>query len=145
MYFRYSDKRGFTLIEIMIVVCIIGILTALAIPRFMTATTKTKQSEAKLILKQIYVNQRTYLQQAGQYHVPGGDASKDNPDAFSEIWIQIMEDADYVYSITSTDPNRDFLATATANIDDDEVDDVWTMDQDGNLVNSTNDIVEDGT
>ncbi|MFQ5454490.1 MAG: type IV pilin protein, partial [Candidatus Zixiibacteriota bacterium] len=47
---RYSKNRGFTLIELMIVVVIIGILAALAIPRFMQTTTKTKQSEAKLIL-----------------------------------------------------------------------------------------------
>ncbi|MCK4273212.1 prepilin-type N-terminal cleavage/methylation domain-containing protein, partial [bacterium] len=43
---RFHNRRGFTLIELMIVVVIIGILAALAIPRFMQATTKSKQSEA---------------------------------------------------------------------------------------------------
>ncbi len=142
MRFFGSDKRGFTLIELMIVVCIIGILTALAIPRFMTASTKSKQSEAKLILKQIYVNERTYRQQGGQYYIPGGVASKDSPMAFAMIWIEIMDDARYSYQITSGDPSTGFLATATGNIDDDDVDDIWTIDQDGILQNTTDDTQE---
>ena len=38
-------------------------LAALAIPRFMQATVKSKQSEAKQILKQIYTMQRAYRQE----------------------------------------------------------------------------------
>jgi type IV pilus assembly protein PilE len=65
------QKRGFTLIELMIVVVIIGILAAMAIPRFMKATTKSKQSEAKLILKQIYTMQRAYRQMYDTYACHG--------------------------------------------------------------------------
>lgn len=138
---RIREHKGFTLIELMIVVVIIGVLAAMAIPRFMTASTKTKQSEAKLILKQIYVNERTYKQQAGGvYCVPAGAASAANPDAFAEIWVQIMPEARYTYSITSANPANQFLATATGNIDDDGTDDVWTIDQNGSLVNTTSDV-----
>ena len=54
MFTRLNQRRnqkGFTLIELMIVVVIIGILAALAIPRFMASTTRSKQSEAKEIEK----------------------------------------------------------------------------------------------
>jgi prepilin-type N-terminal cleavage/methylation domain-containing protein len=63
----HRDSKGFTLIELMIVVVIIGILEALAIPRFMRATTKAKQSEAKQILKQLYTMLRSYRQMYDTY------------------------------------------------------------------------------
>lgn len=140
---RSKNENGFTLIELMIVVVIIGILAAMAIPRFMEASTKAKQSEVKLIMKQIYVNQRTFRQQsaANTYYQPAGAASSATPQAFSELWIEIMDNCRYSFSIAAANDN--FLCTATGNIDDDDILDTWTIDQKGELLNTINDVGSD--
>ena len=102
----------------------------------MMATTKAKQSEGKAILKQIYVNQRAFRQASedNTYFLPAGPASKDNPRAFIEILIEIMPTAKYTYTIAGDATS--FVATATANLDDDPTMDIWTMDDGGQLVSA---------
>jgi type II secretion system protein G len=64
---KIRNTKGFTLIELMIVVVIIGILAALAIPRFSKASDRAKEKEADGILKQVYTLQQTYKAQNGVY------------------------------------------------------------------------------
>jgi prepilin-type N-terminal cleavage/methylation domain-containing protein len=61
------NNKGFTLIELMIVVVIIGILAALAIPRFSQASDRAKEKEADGILKQVHTMQQAYRAQHGAW------------------------------------------------------------------------------
>jgi len=57
-----KNKKGFTLIELMIVVAIIGILAAIAIPAFVKYLKQTKTSEAGLNLKTLGDGAASYYQ-----------------------------------------------------------------------------------
>jgi len=61
------SKKGFTLIELMIVVAIIGILAAIAIPNFLKFQAKSKMSEAKTNLGAIYTGQLSYFGEQNKY------------------------------------------------------------------------------
>src|SRR5437899_10460334 len=57
-----KEPQGFTLIELMIVVAIIGLLAAVAIPNFMRYQAKARQAEAKLALGDIWLRAQLYSQ-----------------------------------------------------------------------------------
>ena len=131
---RLRSRTGFSLIELLIVLVIIGILAGIAIPRYMSSTVKAKQTEAKQLLHQIYLMERSYYQNHDRYWIPapGVLADMDNPYAFDTIGVEIMKSARYQYAIIGTDTS--FVATATANrLDDDPAIDQWQIDGTGQL------------
>jgi type IV pilus assembly protein PilA len=60
-FHRRSGQKGFTLIELMIVIAIIGILAAIAIPQFVTYRQKGYNTQAKGELKSFYTACQAYF------------------------------------------------------------------------------------
>jgi type IV pilus assembly protein PilA len=67
MFKQLKGQKGFTLIELMIVVAIIGILAAIAIPNFLTYQLKSRQAEAKTNLQAIKTSEVSFQAERGCY------------------------------------------------------------------------------
>ncbi len=140
--------KGFTLIELMIVVAIIGILAMIAIPNFMKFLGKTRRSEAKYNLEAIYKAEISWFGEYNRY---------DNN--FSMIrWKPAGTIYFYTFSVgTATEGlalgsnpqppsatpfanDNAFSAFCWGNVDTDTNVDVWHIDERKNLVNDTDDL-----
>jgi len=58
---KKGEERGFTLIELMIAVAIVGILAAIAVPSFIKYVKKSRSTEARMHLEKLYNGARSYF------------------------------------------------------------------------------------
>ena len=98
-----NNRRGFTLVELMVVIVVIGILASLAIPRFMGVTEKAKLSEFKPVLKQAitlynawYQEKETFITPTGNITSGNNDIGFDLPEGESRFEYSSVESADGV-------------------------------------------------
>lgn len=123
-------QNGFTLIELMIVVAIIGILAAIAIPGYANYQMRSKTSEAKILLTTIAMAQIAYHGEFDVFVACGANPAVD-PGSQKHEWDSENEDfveigfapkdthVYYQYASVSADPKLDFTATATGDLDSD--------------------------
>jgi type IV pilus assembly protein PilA len=157
MLSRIKGNQGFTLIELMIVVAIIGILAAIAIPNFMTYQAKARQSEAKIGLGGIFTSATTYFAENNTYAAtsPGtlgySPAGTPKYTFYYSNWNftpvgSPQDTGSGTCNATATLPTgvtasgTGFTAGAGANIDGDPTCDVWTMNDARTLTNISNDV-----
>ena len=106
---RVKNKKGFTLIELMIVVAIVGILAAIAIPAYLDYTVKSKLTEVSAAMDALG-------QAASEYHASVGKFP-DDADAYATVAGFSAVSTDYVAAwnyVPGTD--RNFTASFYANL-----------------------------
>jgi len=64
---KIQNRKGFTLVELMIVVAIIGILAAIAIPAFLRSVKRSKASEAEGIMRKMNDGAKAYFSSEQKY------------------------------------------------------------------------------
>ncbi|MDY0132472.1 MAG: prepilin-type N-terminal cleavage/methylation domain-containing protein [Desulforegulaceae bacterium] len=105
----FKNKKGFTLIELMIVVAIIGILAAIAIPNFMNYQCKAKQSEAKSMLGNIRTLQEVYFAENSKYGSLSniGFNMTSNAKTYKKADAIVVSGPGYNASVSGTPKNHD--------------------------------------
>ncbi len=146
MFTRYTrtDQRGFTLIELMIVVAVLGLIAAIAVPNYLRYMAKSRQGEARVNLAAIFVSELSYFgefSQFGAFNQTGwAVASSTNRYAY-RVGAGVTVGQDLIppgigldpgdNTIIAADisgaPSPGFTATATANLDGDGFIDMWHL------------------
>ncbi len=102
----FMCKKGFTLIEMLIVVLIIGILVTLVFPQYMRSLEKSRYSEAAELLRSIYTAEQRYALEHSGYAEDFDDLYLD----FSDVALEREDKSTIVvknYKITLQNANAD--------------------------------------
>jgi len=114
------------MMDVLVTIALVGVLSALSMPRFTAATARAKRVEARVGLSMLWRSQRVELLREGEYAgdfdqlafaVEGGEKISKN----------IYKGARYTYYLSQPWGERSFYAVAEGNIDSDATTDILVI------------------
>ena len=109
MFKKVRNKKGFTLIELMIVVAIVGILAAIAIPAYLDYTVKAKLTEVTSAMDALGQAASEYHASAGYFPAVTALMGYNNVNGFAAVSREYVSNWDYAPGATNNQAN--FTAT----------------------------------
>ena len=113
-------QKGFTIVELLIAISIIGILSAIAIPTYRGHILEAKSTIARNSLRAIYLKEMEWMSDNGAYFVTGcvADDSSDSINTNLFNGDQMLDNESFSYCIQLGADDSEFTAIATLNSDD---------------------------
>ena len=115
---RIKGKRGFTLVELMIVVIIVGILAASAVPIYRANIRRAYSAEGFATLGAIRSAQRLYKAEFGTYlEIPAGTTDTDG--VYAALGLDTSDNhfwRNQAFSVTVGADGNSFVATADGSV-----------------------------
>ena len=100
-----KHNTGFTLLELIVVVIVIGILASIALPIFTKAKEQAFDREANTVLRLVWVAERSFRMTQGCYYPNGTGTVTNLDDINSNLSIDLIPSPNWDFSITSPDSN----------------------------------------
>jgi type IV pilus assembly protein PilE len=104
------EEKGFTLVELMVVIAIIAIVAAIAIPAYSDYVTRAKRADAKAGLTTLQLAQEKYRANNPTYASTAaltGSASVASPDSYYVLTVTAASTATYTLQATPTSAQND--------------------------------------
>jgi prepilin-type N-terminal cleavage/methylation domain-containing protein len=111
---RSNRKGGFTMIEVMIAVAIIGVLASVAIPAFQNYQNRSRRAEAFANLGAIAKLEKSYYSEYGSYVSVGVSEPAGVPSSTKLLWDPA---ADVAFGVVGFHPDGAVYYTYAVNVD----------------------------